>query len=58
MSETIAYIVIAVVLLFATAGLNSCTNDMAKTRCEAKGGEFYKAVDAGHSLCKLPQKEN
>jgi hypothetical protein len=39
MSEFIGYLVATVI----------------QTRCEAKGGELYKSVDAGHSLCKLPK---
>ncbi len=55
MSEFIGYLVATVILLGIAGALNKCTYETAQTRCEAKGGEFYKSVDAGHSLCKLPK---
>jgi hypothetical protein len=55
MSEIIGYILAAIILVGITAGLNKCTNENAQAKCEANGGEYYKAVDAGHSLCKLPK---
>jgi hypothetical protein len=58
MSEIIGYIIATIILLAIAGGLNRCTNTTAQEKCEAKGGEFYKAVDASHSLCKLSQKEN
>jgi len=54
MSEIIGYLVAACFLLGIAVALNKSTNETAQAKCEAKGGEYYKSVDASHSLCKLP----
>jgi hypothetical protein len=55
MSEIIGYLLAGVIFLGIAVVLNKSTNENAQAKCEAKGGEFYKAVDASHSLCKLPK---
>ena len=55
MSETIAYLFLAVLLLGVILGLNKWSNQIQQENCEKKGGTFYYSADSKHSLCQLPK---
>ena len=56
LGEIFGYILGLILGIFLLAGINNYSNDKQQARCEAKGGTFFKAGWADHSLCKLPTK--
>jgi len=56
MKETLVYLAVALALLFLAALLSISTNDTIQAKCEERGGQFYRSLDAGRSFCAEPQK--
>ena len=46
------------VLIVISAVLNIATNELNQERCEGKGGEYARAIDASKSLCLIPRKDS
>jgi hypothetical protein len=59
MKKDTAEVIIGIVVLVGFIVLAVAASDTMsekRAKCEARGGEFYEAVTAYHSLCKLPNK--
>lgn len=60
MADLIKTVLATIILLGAMIGgivvLNKWANERNEVRCTAAGGEFFRAPDASHSLCKMPGK--
>lgn len=52
-TAVITGVVLAAIVL-GLALLNNWSNNIVQARCEAKGGEYYRAALIENSLCRLP----
>lgn len=56
MKDAIVYTTFGIIIFIGVAFFQHTTNDYLQTKCENKGGEYYRANDVNKSLCKLPTK--
>lgn len=57
MKEIVVNLIFAALLLIVVGTVNGYMNRSNEGKCKNSGGEYYRSLDAGKSLCKLSNGE-